>query len=197
QDAFWWRRLGIAPFYWDDSYLLASEGPVALYRMRPIQEVLAAFDRRAAAGTDLVWDPGFEIGRNGKSKYWWFFEECRWVHDAELAQTGSGCAYVGPGGEIRQDIPLPPGLKRVELVENVRSASKANPSSVGFQIYFQGSREKFLGGKCKVVEVPLQWQEQRMALDVPSAAVSAIIFLKNQNASGATYFDNVHLYSRD
>ena len=197
QDAFWWRRLGIAPFYWDDSYLLASEGPVALYRMPPVEEVLAAFDQRAAVGTDLVWDPGFETGRNGKSRYWWFFENSQWVRDPELAQTGSGCAYIGPRGVIRQDIPLPPGLKRVELVENVRSAAKPNMSSVGFQIYFQGSREQFLGSKDKIGEVTLQWQEQRMALDAPSGAVFAIIFLRNQSTSGAAYFDNIHLYSRD
>jgi hypothetical protein len=96
QDAFWFKAEGISNFFWNEKRLVARSGPVAVYRMPTVEQALQEFDGRAAPGTDLLLNGGFEIGKEGKPEFWSIDYDGRQFAPAQETLAGNNCLQLRP-----------------------------------------------------------------------------------------------------
>ncbi len=196
EDAKWLKVTGISPYYWDEKNLISSKGPAAVYRMKSAGEALEAFDSRARAGTDLLLDGGFEQGEAASFEYWNANGSARRISSALGARQGEAFAQAAPSQGLRQDVPLPPGLKSVELTCWVRGAHPDKAVSAGLEVNFSDAAGAFFAGQSETVPAREGWNQYRLTTAVPSQAVYAIVYLSSRGDGSAACFDDVHLYSQ-
>ena len=168
------------------------------------------FDSRAAPGTDLLLDGGFENGKDGKLKFWRPEGDAGWMSPNVEAAEGRGCARIGPMGEMRQDVPLPPGIHNVEFVASLRPARYNQPTKLQYHLNVVGYEkdpatippekqrlpEHGLPGKLEKVAVSGPWQTVRAIIPIPSLARFIVLTLNGTDQKGETWIDSVHLYVR-
>lgn len=210
QNAEWFKIAGISPFFWDDRLLVASDAPIRVYRMRPAAEVLRAFDERALPGSDLLMNGGFEAGQSGKSKFWRTDGDAHWLMQASEAHEGEGCFRLGPGGSLHQEIPLPPGIKTIELDMAARGARADKTIRLRWDLGFKGfgkdpsqirpdewpNAEHELANVAAEVKAERCWKHNQGRAAVPAFARSATLFVENPDSGGEAFVDALHLYIR-
>jgi hypothetical protein len=122
QDARLFETLGLS-FFWGEKDLVASAGPVAIYKMKSPAEALQGFDERARPGTDLLREGGFEGEPSRILNSWTALGGAQVILSSPLAHKGKGCAKLGgPKASLHQLVPLPLGLKGITLSLWTRSA---------------------------------------------------------------------------
>ncbi len=210
EDAFWFKAEGISQFFWKETNLVVRAGPLCVYRMPSAEEALRDFDSRAAPGTDLLLDGGFENGKDGKLKFWRPEGDAGWISPNVEAAEGRGCARVGPMGEMRQDVPLPPGVHKVEFVASLRPARYNEPTTIRYDLNVIGYEQDpatippekqrlpdySLPGKQEKVAVVGPWQTSRAVISIPSLARYIAVTFNGTGEQGETWIDSVHLYVR-
>ncbi len=210
-DAMWLRLSGIAQFFWEDRLRVASAGPTSVYRMKSESEVLRDFDERAQPGNDLVADGGFELGQSGIPRFWMTSGPARWFLQSSEAQGGEGYFRISPTGSLRQEIPLPPGIRAIELAVAARGTRADKPGLLRWSIAFKGyekdpaqiragawlDADKEISVARADVSVEQNWNQYQMdSVAVPRLARVATIFLENVGDGAEIVLDNIHLFSR-
>ncbi|HEY2932993.1 MAG TPA: hypothetical protein VGK99_14715 [Acidobacteriota bacterium] len=196
-DAKWLTASGISNFFWDDKYLVESEGPVAVYRMKPIGELEAEFSSRLQPGSDLLLDAGFEKGDWDNLGFWRGESGGAVLISRPDAFKGGGIGRVRPGEALRQDIPLPSGLGCAELICWARSVDAGKPVSFGMQLGWGDDIGNFLGANSQEFQAGGSWQEFRIKGKIPAGATYADVYLVSKGGAAGIYVDEAHLYSRD
>ena len=210
EDAFWFKAEGISQFFWKESNLVVRAGPLCVYRMPSTEEALRDFDSRAAPGTDLLMDGGFENGKGGKLKFWRPEGDAGWLSPNLEAEEGRGCAWVGPSGEMRQDVALPPGVHKLEFVASLRPARYNEPTTIRYDVNVVGyehdpatippEKQKlpdyYLPGKEDKLAIGGPWQTYRAVISIPSLARYIVLTFNGTKEKGETWIDSVHLYVR-
>jgi hypothetical protein len=210
EDAFWFKAEGISQFFWKETNLVVRAGPLCVYRMPSAEEALRDFDSRAAPGTDLLLDGGFENGKDGKLKFWRPEGDAGWISPNVEAAEGRGCARVGPMGEMRQDVPLPPGVHKVEFVASLRPARYNEPTTIRYDLNVVGYEQDpatilpekqrlpdySLPGRQVKLAVVGPWQTSRAVISIPSLARYIAVTFNGTKEHGDTWIDSVHLYVR-
>ena len=210
QDALWFRGEGISHFFWNQDNLFARSGPIAIYRMPAAEKVLREFDSRAAVGTDLVLNGGFEEGRDGKPTFWFSDGEAKQVISGGGALEGQGFLQLRARGGMRQGIALPPGVKSLEVAASARAGQESEPAAVHYVFYFLGfpkavaglpaseqeQPQKALAGKEETVTVQGQWQPYHAVLPVPDLARYVVVSMDKPVANGEVWIDSVRLFVR-
>ncbi len=196
--------------YWDDKRLVASAGPLKVYRMKTAAEALREFDARGNPGADMIMDGGFEQDLAGRLRYWMLDGEAKWLHPSSAALEGQGCVYLGPVSTLRQLVSLPPGLNAIELGLSVRSADPRRLARVWVRLEILGfgpaSRnpkpglipepEDLLRSESGVIQTGNHWTACQFAVTTPVEARYAVVLLRNEDAQGAGIVDDIHLHSR-
>jgi hypothetical protein len=210
QEAYWLQFEGITQLFWNDANLVARAGSLAMYRMPPAEGVLREFDARAAAGTDLLTNGGFEVPPGQKPKYWLVDGAAKWLNPSIEAHEGHGCIQLGANSRTQQRIALPPGVKEVELVAYARSRQEGQPGSLQFQLATVGfpkdpskvplenqvQPESYLTGKQETISISGQWQEFRARIAIPSLTRYVVVGFIQPGDKGEVLVDSAHLYSR-
>jgi hypothetical protein len=210
QDAFWFKAEGVSNFFWNEKRLVARSGPVAVYRMPTAEQALRDFDGRAAPGTELLLNGGFEIGKEGKPEFWSVDNDGRQFFPESASLEGKTCLQLRPKAGVRQGIALPPGTGRVEFVASARASQKGQQADVTYQLYTLGFEkdpamippdqqvqpQKALSGKSEAVSVGDRWQDCRFVMDIPKLSQIIFVSIGFPQGSGEVWFDSVHLYSR-
>lgn len=210
EDAFWFKAGGISQFFWKETNLVAHAGSLCVYRMPSAEEALRDFDSRAAPGTDLLLDGGFDDGKDGKLKFWRLGGDAGWMSPNVEAAEGRGCARIGPMGEMIQAVPLPPGVHRVEFVASLRPARYNQPTTLRYDLNVIGYEQDpatippekqrlpnyGLPGKEEKVAVSGPWQTYRSVISIPSLARYIVVTFNGTGEKGETWIDSVHLYVR-
>jgi hypothetical protein len=210
QDAFWFKAEGISNFFWNEKCLVARSGPVAVYRMPTVEQALQEFDGRAAPGTELLLNGGFEIGKGGKPEFWSVDNDGRQFVPALESLEGRTCLQLRPKAGVRQGIALPPGTRSVEFVASARTSQKGQQAIVTYQLYTLGFEkdpatippdqqvqpQKALSGKSESVSIGDRWQDCRLVMDIPNLSQFIFVSIGFPQGSGEVWFDSVHLYSR-
>jgi len=210
EDAFWFKAAGISNFFWNEKNLVVRSGPLAIYRMPSAEEALREFDARALPGTDLLLDGGFEIGKGGSLKFWRPDGSAKWIFPTSMADEGQGCVLMGSKAEVRQDVPLPPGIRRIEFVASARSGQIGQPASLRYQLIVMGFEkdpatipakaqvppEYALTEKGDSVTVREQWEQHHAIIAIPNLARYVIVSISKDDDVGEVRVDSVHLYSR-
>ncbi len=211
EDAYWVKAIGISQFFWNAANRVARVGSIAIYRMPGIKETLRDFDARAAPGVDLVMDGGFETGEAGRLRFWRPSGEAGWVYsNPEVPLSGAGALRLSPGGGVRQDVALPPGVHSVEFSVAARSCSGSRQALLNYRTNVSGFNHElvpgkledwiepyqFLSGNENSVRLGAEWQVYRQLIPLPARAKYVTILLNASESGGAAFVDEVHLYSR-
>lgn len=210
EDAFWFKAAGISNFFWKEKNLVVRSGPLAIYRMPSAKEALQEFDARAVPGTDLLLDGAFEVGKGESLKFWRPYGRARWLFPTSAADEGRGCVVLGSKAEMRQDVPLPPGVDRIELVASARSGRPGQAASLRYQLIVIGFEkdpatipprdrvppECELAEKGVSVTVAEHWEQCHAIMAIPSLARYVVVSISKEDNTGEVQVDSVHLYSR-
>ncbi len=124
EDAKWFQVMGLDQVYWDDQYLIASQSSVAVYKMRPLAEVLKTFDAKSKVGTDLLADGGFESGRSGLRRQWMSLGAVDLGESNSEAKNGTRYLALGSDSKAYRLVPLPAGVRRLEASVWGRTADR-------------------------------------------------------------------------
>ncbi|MBI3940492.1 MAG: hypothetical protein HY315_06625 [Acidobacteria bacterium] len=195
-DAQWFRATGLSNFYWEDKNLLTEEGPVAVFRMNSLREALQKFDERAVAGADLMLDGGFEKGDLEQLGHWRVEPADKWIFSESEAFAGRGYVVSRPGGAVRQDVPLPPGLARVEATLWTHAVRPSSQAQLDLQVVWTGALGNFISREFTSVRPEGQWTQRRIQRSVPAGAKYATVFVSSEGEDSGVRVDEVHLYSR-
>jgi hypothetical protein len=206
QDAQWFRAEGISQFFWNESTFVCRSGPLAVYRMPPLEQTLRDFDARSVSGNDLLVNGGFEIVREGAPGFWLMDGNA----GSPLVLEGQRYVQLLPGSRLRQGIALPPGLTNVELEVSARSARDGQSSSFRYQVYTLGFKkdpdlippedqvqpDRMLTDKSVSADAVGSWQKFRVAMQVPNLARYAVVSIDKPEGNGEVWIGAVHLYAR-
>lgn len=209
-DTYWLRASGMPLVYWDENNLLASAGPIKVYRMKKSDEALRDFDARARPGSELIMDGGFEQNIIGVMKYWRQDGEAKWLDESPEALEGKECMKLEPRASLRQQVSLPYGLKEIELTLSARSAVPERSANLYIELNVLGfgsnaetskqgsnARPEDLLNRESIVESTLaSWREYRIIASIPVEARYAVVTIGNKDSLGAAIVDAVHLRSR-
>jgi hypothetical protein len=194
EGAKWFQVMGLDQFYWDDEYLIASQGSVAVYKMRPAGEVLKTFDARSKVGTDLVADGGFESGRPGLRRQWMSLGAVDLGESNSEAKNGTRYLALGSDSKVYRLVPLPAGVRRLEASVWGRTAAAEKSSRFRLEVSWLDNSEKPLPGTTENARLSPEWQELRFVTEVPKHASMAYLLVSNEGDVDTRIFvDEVHL----
>jgi hypothetical protein len=194
EDAKWFQVMGLDQFYWDDQYLIASQGSVAVYKMRPAGEVLKTFDARSKVGTDLVADGGFESGRPGLRRQWMSLGAVDLGQSNSEAKNGTRYLALGSDSKAYRLVPLPAGVRKLEASVWGRTAAADKPSRLRLEVSWLDNSEKPFSGTTKYARLAPEWQQLRLMTEVPKHASMAYLLVGNEGELDTRIFvDEVHL----
>jgi len=195
EDARWIKASGLGGFFWQDSARVALHGRVAVYRMPPAQKVLQAFDSRVSAGSELILDPGMEMGDLTLSGYWWADTPRRWLQSESNALSGRGVLQFQPGAAAHQDVALPRGLEKVSGTASARSQKPGAPGAFLFQVVWTDLMGTFIHADSLRIETQDVWTKYELASRRPPNAQFVSVYFSDAGNGGAALVDEVHLYS--
>ena len=192
----WFRDTIIPKIYWSDRQLVASEGPIAIYRMKTAQEALSEFDKRSFPGTDLLFNTGFEKGAANALDEWRTSGTPQWKFGVKDAHWGEGYVRVNYKSYFWQRTPIPTGVKNLELTQWVKATQPGDPVLVRLHLSWEDRLRRPISSQIEVVPAETSWTEYRMKAAVPPGAEYAVVYLCSHICCKDLDFDEVHLYSR-
>ncbi|MEW5975506.1 MAG: hypothetical protein AB1898_06835 [Acidobacteriota bacterium] len=193
-DVIWMRYWGIQHAYWDPESLVVSAGPLAVYRMKTAEEALQRFDSRAAPGTDLLLDGGFEESDPKWQAYWRTSGRVEWQHEHAGPQKQNAFVRLQPGS-LYQMIALPGGLKRLEAAVRGRLAA-TGAATLQFDMDWKDASEAILGYTRETKPLNAEWTPLRIVADIPSTAAFASLSVSIKDASVPVDVDDCRLQPR-
>ena len=135
----------------------------------------------------------------------------RWLLQVSEAQAGEGYFRLPPTGSLRQEVPLPPGIRAIELAVAARTARPGNPGLLRWSITFKGyerdpsqirpgewlDADKEISNRHADVSIEQNWTRYQMdSVEVPRLARYATISLENGGEGAEIVVDNIGLFSR-
>ncbi len=206
-DARWLKEAGIGTFFWDDRLLVASDGPVRVYRMLPEHETMSAFDGRARPGSDLLLNGAFDAGHSGRANFWLTDGSAQWLPLTADAESG-GCFRLDPGGSVHQYIPLPPGLETLEFHMSARSIRSDRTTRLRWDVVFRGFEkdpaqipgnewphaEREISRTASDAAAGSTWTHYQAKTMVPAFSSYAVVYVSNPDGGGGAFVDGLHLY---
>ena len=123
----WFMDTFIPKVYWSEQQLVASEGPIAIYRMKTASEALSEFDKRGFPGTDLLFNTGFEKGTAKALVDWRTYGTPKWKFGLKDAHSGEGYIQVNYKSFFWQRTTIPASVKNLELTQWVRATQPGVP----------------------------------------------------------------------
>jgi hypothetical protein len=192
--AVWFRAFGLARFYWSDEARIDSSPTVRVIRMPSTESILSSIESMGRIGTDLVADGGFEKEDLGSLYHWVKYGEPQWMTAPEQAEEGKNYVTIPQTAAWYQTVPIPGGVKEVELSFFIKKADKDLPAAALPTIQWIGEQ----GNEIQLPSAPFKagdrWAECHFSWPVPAGIDSARLSLEVKNSSGPCCFDNVHLF---
>ena len=192
----WFKDTLIPKIFWSDQQLVVSEGPIAVYRMKTAQEALLDFDQRSRPGTDLLFNTGFEKGAGNVLAEWRTSGMPQWKIGKDDAYLGEGYARVNNTSYFWQRIPIPAGIKNLELTQWVKTTQPDDQVLLRLQVNWEDRLGRSISSQIEVVPAETSWTEYRMKAPVPAGAEYAVVSLCSHVCCKDLDFDEVHLYTR-
>jgi len=192
----WFKDTFIPKIYWSEQQLVASHGPIAIYRMKTASEALSEFDKRSFPGTDLLFNTGFEKGTAKALAEWRTMGTPQWKFGVKDAHSGEGYIQVNFKSFFWQRTSVPVGVKNLELTQWVKATQPGIPVLVRLHLSWEDQKWRPLSSQIEVVPAEDSWTEYRMKAAVPSGAAYAVVYLCSHICCNDLDFDEVHLYSR-
>jgi hypothetical protein len=159
-----------------------------------LREALAEFDSRSAAGQDLLFDGGLELGRDGESRHWLTKGAARWERPSSLAREGEGALRLEGESAMRQVCPLPAGVDGAILSAHHRIVGTV-PGELVLTISFLDAAQQQVGHASATSPSTDGWTESRLGVKVPRGSVTADVVLKggSVDACSRLVVDDVRL----
>ena len=189
----WYRALGLARFYWDDDSLRLRSGPVRVYQMKPVERIFQEIRALQQPGSDLMKDGDFEIAENDTLRFWMHYGEPLWAEAPAGSPSGAHHVVVSATTSWYQTVPVPAGVKKVELRGWLKAADPASRALARPQLTWNDNQGKTIGEPSQEIAVLPQWQPFSMRVEVPPLAESAVIWVAVGEKSPPCAFDDFHL----
>jgi hypothetical protein len=191
-DELWLRATGLGRFFWDEESRVAKAGPYGIFRMKSADEILHRLDSNNAPGSELLADGGFEAVRNAKPVFWMNYQNPIVQSDAAGAKEGSNYAVLGSADCWVQVVPMPNGVKKVELSQWMKRKTPDQPSAGQLQLNWVDAEGNVIDVKNLVCTPGSDWTEYRMEVEVPPGAETTSIYASGSAGTGSVCVDASH-----
>jgi len=191
-DEFWIRATGLARFFWDEKSRIATAGPYGVFRVKTANEIFKEVDSHNPPGSELLADGGFESFRNGRLLFWMKYANPTLQADAVGAKEGSGYVIVSDDNSWIQVVPIPRGVKKLELSQWMKRANPEQPSAGQLVLNWVNADGQRIGVCSQTCAAGPEWTEYRMPVEVPHGAESASIYAIASHGTGSVCVDDSH-----
>lgn len=189
----WYRALGLARYFWTDENLIATAGPVRVFRMASSEKILNSIESSRVPGTDLLIDGGFEKGDLGTLRFWMNYGEPLWLDSPVGAKEGCKYTVVNRTTCWYQTVPVPRQVSEMVLSFWIRKTGKDKNAVAVPKLQWLNEKGETLSEASQPFEAGENWTECHFSAPVPRGSDSAMLYLSVRNSSEPCGYDEVHL----